>query len=196
MRKDFEGLQIDAQYGFYQHNNDYDGVGNVRAEIVRRGLTNPAQFRLPADNVSDGESRSINITLGVSAPDGRGNIMAYAGYRNNNPILQGERDYSGCALGAPAVATPNTFTCGGSGTSFPGRFTDFAGGFNSTLGAGRTFVPFNNAVNQYNFGPLNYYQRPDERYTMGAFGRYEVNDKAEVFAQLMFSDHPGGGCRS
>ena len=188
MKKDFEGLQVDAQYGFYQHNNDYDGVGNLRAEIARRGLTNAAQFRLPADNVSDGESRSLNVTLGVTAPDGRGNLMAYAGYRNNNPILQGDRDYSTCSIGAPAGATPSTFTCGGSGTSFPGRFTDF-GTFNSTLGTGRTFVPFDSNTGNYNFGPLNYYQRPDERYTMGAFGRYEVSDKAEVFAQLMFSDY-------
>ena len=189
MKKDFEGLQIDAQYGFYQHNNDYDGVGNLRAEIARRGTTNAAQFRLPDDNVSDGESRSLNVTLGVSAPDGRGNLMAYAGYRNNNPILQGDRDYSACALGAPNAATgPATYSCGGSGTSFPGRFTDF-GTFNSTLGTGRTFVPFNSDTGNYNFGPLNYYQRPDERYTMGAFGRYEVSDKAEVFAQLMFSDY-------
>jgi len=188
MKKDFEGLQVDAQYGFYQHNNDYDGVGNLRAEIARRGTTNAAQFRLPADNVSDGESRSLNVTLGVTAPDGKGNLMAYAGYRNNNPILQGERDYSTCSIGAPAGATPSTFTCGGSGTSFPGRFTDF-GTFNSTLGTGRTFVPFDSNTGNYNFGPLNYYQRPDERYTMGAFGRYEVSDKAEVFAQLMFSDY-------
>lgn len=188
MKKDFEGLQIDAQYGFYQHNNDYDGVGNLRSVISARAATNPSQFRLPDDNVSDGESRSLNVTLGVSSPDGRGNVMAYAGYRNNNPILQGDRDYSACALGAPAAGTPTSYTCGGSGTSFPGRFTDFSS-FNSTLGTGRTFVPFNNALNQYNFGPLNYYQRPDERYTLGAFGRYEVNDKAEVFAQLMFSDY-------
>ncbi len=188
MKKDFEGLQVDAQYGFYQHNNDYDGVGNLRAEITRRGTTNAAQFRLPADNVSDGESRSLNVTLGVTAPDGKGNLMAYAGYRNNNPILQGDRDYSSCSIGAPAGATPSTFTCGGSGTSFPGRFTDF-GTFNSTLGTGRTFVPFDSNTGNYNFGPLNYYQRPDERYTMGAFGRYEVSDKAEVFAQLMFSDY-------
>ena len=106
MKKNFEGLQIDAQYGFYQHNNDYDGVGNLRAEIARRGSTNPAQFRLPDDNVSDGESRSLNITLGVSAPDGKGNILAYAGYRNNNPILQGDRDYSGCSIGAPPPCLP------------------------------------------------------------------------------------------
>ena len=189
MKKDFEGLQVDAQYGFYQHNNDYDGVGNLRAEIARRGLTNAAQFRLPADNVSDGESRSLNVTLGVTAPDGKGNLMAYAGYRNNNPILQGERDYSTCSIGAPNATTgPATYSCGGSGTSFPGRFTDFST-FNSTLGTGRTFVPFDANTGNYNFGPLNYYQRPDERYTMGAFGRYEVSDKAEVFAQLMFSDY-------
>ena len=188
MKKNFEGLQIDAQYGFYQHNNDYDGVGNVRAEVARRGATNPAQFQLPDDNVSDGESRSINITLGASSPDGRGNIMAYAGYRNNNPILQRDRDYSACAIGNPVAARPQTFTCSGSSTSFPGRFTDFAGGYNSTIGTGRTFVPFT-ADNLYNYGPLNYYQRPDERYTLGAFGRYEVNDTVEVFAQLMFSDY-------
>jgi iron complex outermembrane recepter protein len=188
MKKDFEGLQIDAQYGFYQHNNDYDGVGNLRSVIAARGATNPSQFALPEDNVSDGESRSVNILMGVAAPDGRGNLLAYAGYRNNNPILQRDRDYSACSIAAPAAATPTSYTCGGSGTSFPGRFTDFAT-FNFTLGTGRTFTPFNNALNQYNYGPINYYQRPDERYTLGAFGRYEVNDKAEVFAQLMFSDY-------
>ncbi|WP_332639934.1 TonB-dependent receptor plug domain-containing protein [Brevundimonas sp.] len=188
MKKDFEGLQIDAQYGFYQHNNDYDGVGNVRAEVARRATGNPAQFALPDDNVSDGESRSLNISLGVSSPDGRGNVTAYAGYRNNNPISQANRDYSACSIGAPAAATPQTFACAGSGTSFPGMFTDFSN-FTYTIGAGRTFVPYDGNVNAYNFGPVNYYQRPDERYTMGAFGRYAVNDKAEVFAQLMFTDY-------
>lgn len=189
MKKDFEGLQIDAQYGFYQHTNDYDGVGNLRAEIARRAQTNPAQFQLPQDNVSDGESRSVNVTLGVSSPDGRGNLMAYVGYRNNNKVLQRDRDYSACALGAPnAGSGPTTYSCGGSGTSFPGQFTDFST-FAYTIGAGRTFVPYNGNVNAYNFGPLNYYQRPDERYVLGAFGRYEVNDKVEVFGQLMFSDY-------
>lgn len=190
MKKDFEGIQIDAQYAFYQHNNDYDGVGNVRAEILRRGQTNPAQFRLPDDNVVDGESKSINMIMGVAAPDGRGNLMAYAGYRNNNPVLQGQRDYSSCALGAPNAASgPTTFSCGGSGTSFPGQFTDFATFAYTIDQSTGNFIPYNGNVNAYNFGPLNYYQRPDERYTLGAFGQYQVNDKAEVFAQLMFSDY-------
>ncbi len=215
MRKNFEGVQLDAQYGFYQHNNDYDGVGNIRAEIARRGLTNPTEFRLPDDNVIDGESRSLNLTLGASTGDGRGNMMAYAGYRNNNAIVQADRDFSACAIGAPDDDTgPTTFSCGGSGTSFPGRFTDFglntnssdgldgvAGtaddvpdtnplpSYNLTLAPGGGFTDYNSALNDYNFGPLNFFQRPDERYTFGAFGRYQVNDKAEVFGQLMFSDY-------
>ena len=213
MKKDFEGIQIDAQYGFYQHHNDYDGVGNVRNVIAGRAATNPTQFALPDDDVVDGESRSVNIIMGVSAPDGRGSVMAYAGYRNNNPILQRDRDYSACSVAAPAAATPDSFTCGGSGTSFPGQFTDFAGNNNGNNGpdgvagtaddvpdtnplpsytftlGGAGFTPYSTALNAYNFGPINYYQRPDERYTMGAFGQYQINDKAEVFAQLMFNDY-------
>jgi iron complex outermembrane receptor protein len=188
MKKEFEGVQIDATYGFYSHKNDYDGVGNLRAEIARRGTTNPAQFSLPADDVSDGESKEVTLTMGVSSPDGKGNLLAYAGYRNNNPVLQAGRDYSTCTIGAPAAARPTTYTCGGSGTSFPGRFTDFST-FNYTLGANQTFVNFDADQNNYNYGPINYYQRPDERYTLGAFGRYEINEHAEAFAQLMFSDY-------
>ncbi|MBB5745553.1 TonB-dependent receptor domain-containing protein [Brevundimonas variabilis] len=192
MKKDFEGIQIDAQYGFYQHNNDYDGPGNLRNEIARRGQTNPANFALPEDDVSDGESREVTLTMGISSPDGKGNILAYAGYRNNNPILQRDRDYSACSLGAPSAAAPTTYTCGGSGTSFPGQFTNFGVGgpsFAFTVGPNGTFVPYSAANNAYNFGPINYYQRPDERYTLGAFGRYQINDNAEAFAQLMFSDY-------
>ena len=188
MKKDLEGIQINAQYGMYQHNNDYDGTGNVRAEIARRALTNPAEFKLPDDNVSDGESRDITISMGVSSPDGKGNILAYAGYRSNNPILQGERDYSACTIAAPnAGSGPNTYSCGGSGTSAAGQFTDF--GANAFTVSGNTFVPFNAATGQYNFGPANYYQRPDERYTLGAFGHYELNEHVEAFTQLMFSDY-------
>ncbi|NBW07478.1 MAG: TonB-dependent receptor [Caulobacteraceae bacterium] len=188
MKKDFEGIKIDAQYGFYAHHNDYDGVGNLRNEITRRGTTNPTQFKLPDDDVSDGESREVTLTMGVSAPDGKGNLMAYAGYRNNNAILQANRDYSACTIATPTAALPTTYACGGSGTSFPGQFTDFVN-YAYTLGAGQTFVPYSSTTNAYNYGPINYYQRPDERYTLGAFGHYEINEHAEAFTQLMFTDY-------
>lgn len=191
MKKDFEGVQLSGQYSFYQHNNDYDGVGRVRQEVTRRALTNPSSFQLPDDNVIDGYGKEVSLLMGVSSPDDRGNVTLYATYRNNDAILQANRDYSACTIGAPNAASgPNTFSCGGSGTSFPGQFTDFST-FAYTVGGpgGNEFVPYNANVNAYNFGPINYYQRPDERYSIGAIGRYEINDNAEVFAQLMFTDY-------
>ncbi|MFN4024147.1 MAG: TonB-dependent receptor domain-containing protein [Hyphomonas sp.] len=201
MKQDFEGVQIDTQYGFFQHNNDYDTNGNLRNSIngagglVQRAAGNPAQFPIPSDNVTDGYSKEITGIMGVNSGDGRGNITAYVSYRNNDAVLQGQRDYSACAIdtSGAAFASYNAgldFRCGGSATSFPGLFTtDFAtvlltldennpGQFRNYSGA-----------DAYNFGPLNYYQRPDERYSLGAFGRYEINPYMEAYAQLMFMDY-------
>lgn len=196
MRDDFEGLRLDAQYGWYQHNNDFDGDGFLRQVIAARGATNPAQFQLPEENQDDGISKEVSAIFGASSVDGRGNITAYMTYRANDQVLQRDRDFSACALGAPSTAAvagvpagATHWTCGGSGTSFPGRFTDFSA-FNFTIDQTTgNFIPFNNNLHQYNFGPLNYYQRPDERYALGAFAHYEINDRAEAYAEMMFNDY-------
>jgi iron complex outermembrane recepter protein len=196
MKKDFEGVRFDAQYGFFQHKNDNSSkntFGLVR-DIGTRNATNPAQFELPAENQNDGWSKEFTAIFGAGLPDGRGNVTAYAGYRSNDSVLQRYRDYSACSIQSPAVVYPsptNGFVCGGSSTNATGRFTNTAFTLNRTLDLTQTqaFRPFSGALDQYNFGPLNYYQRPDERYTAGAFANYEINKNAEVFAQLMFSDY-------
>jgi iron complex outermembrane receptor protein len=226
MKKDFEGVEFEAQYGFYQHENDFEGPGEIklRDQIAASAAANPAQFALPDDNVTDGASVEFSVTMGASTEDGRGNITAYASVRDNEEVLQRDRDYSACALGATSN-TATSFTCSGSSTSFPGRFTDFGANDNSSDGpdeiegtaddvpdtnplpsynftidqaTGNTFRPFTSADN-YNFGPLNFYQRPDTRYTLGAMGHYELSEYADVYTQLMFSDYdstaqiaPGG----
>ncbi|HKU13423.1 MAG TPA: TonB-dependent receptor [Steroidobacteraceae bacterium] len=214
MKKDFEGIQIEANYGLYQHNNDFGGPGAVKLRdvIAGRAATNPSQFALPDDNVTDGNSIQSTITIGVSTEDGRGNLTAYASYQDNKAVLQRDRDYSACALGANPTTS---FTCGGSGTAFPGTFTDFNGNDNSTAGpdkkrgtaddvpdtnplpsfnstvssaTGNTFRPFDANTDQYNFGPTNFYLRPDTRYSLGAMGHYELAPVADVYTQLMFTD--------
>ena len=81
MKKDFEGVQFDAQYGIYQHDNDFGGPGAVelRDVIKGRAATNPAQFKLPGSYVTDGDSTEFNVLMGVNSEDGRGNLTAYAG---------------------------------------------------------------------------------------------------------------------
>jgi iron complex outermembrane receptor protein len=195
MKKDFEGVQVDAMYGLYQHKNDFGGPGTtkLRDVIAGRSATNPGQFQLPDDNVTDGVGREFNITMGVSTEDGRGNITAYAGVRDNKLVLQRDRDYSACSLAANPT---EEFACGGSDTSFPGYF--YGGGQGLTV-AGSDFIPYDPDAHRYNFGPVNHYQRPDTRFTLGAMGHYELSEVADVYTQLMFADYesiaqiaPGG----
>ena len=200
MKKDFEGVQFDAQYGFYQHENDFSGEGAVKLRDVLKGraATNPSQFRLPGNVVTDGAGTEFNVLMGVSTEDGRGNITAYAGVRDNDEVLQRDRDYSACSLSATRNSDLS-HRCGGSATSYPGYFYTGGKAFTIDSTTGNTFRPFNSATDLYNFGPTNHYQRPDRRYSLGAMGHYELTDYADVYTQLMFTDYqsiaqiaPGG----
>ena len=197
MKKDFEGAQVSGQYNFYWHENDFGGPGAVplRDTIEARAATNPAQFALPDDTEMDGEGYEGSLMLGINSGDGRGNLTGYFTVFDSDQVLQRDRDYSACSLGAnPTVS----FACGGSGTSAGGSFTNFTT-YNLTAQDANNMRPFNNATDQYNFGPLNHYQRPERRYSLGAMGHYEFSDKADAYTQLMFTDYrsiaqiaPGG----
>ncbi|MFO1185985.1 MAG: TonB-dependent receptor plug domain-containing protein [Alphaproteobacteria bacterium] len=208
MKKDFEGLKLDAQYAVYQHNQQ-DGLdGQLDTVIRNRGLTNPSQFRLPSRSVTDGDSREITVIAGAASGDNRTHVEGYFTWRKNNPILEANRNFSACSIGGQNAAGKNggnqvvagfpantEFTCGGSSTSFPGRFLGTASfGGSSTIDAATTgaltaFRAFNANLDQYNFGPLNFYQRPDERYAFGAFGTYDLWQGAELYANMMFTDY-------
>src|SRR3546814_11970135 len=40
----------------------------------------------------------------------------------------------------------------------------------------------------FNFGPYNHFQRPDERYVLGAFANYEISTVVEPYLEVMFMD--------
>lgn len=214
MKKDFEGVEITSQYNFYWHENDYSGPGatKLRDVIAARSALNPAQFQLPDDTVTDGEGKEISLMVGVNSGDGRGNITAYASVFDSDQVLQGDRDYSACSLGANPTTS---FTCGGSSTSAGGRFTTFGApsyadpdgagpltagpAFNLTVLNDTDMRNYCNNLDLYNFGPLNHYQRPERRYSLGAMGHYEFGEHADVYTQLMYTDYesvaqiaPGG----
>jgi outer membrane receptor protein involved in Fe transport len=197
MKKDFEGVEVTSQYNFYWHENDFGGPGEVKLRdvIEGRAATNPDEFALPDDSVTDGEGVELSILMGVNSGDGRGNITAYATVFDSKQVLQRDRDYSACSL--DAAPPTESFACGGSSTSAGGRFTDFST-YNLTADTATDMRPFT-ADDLYNFGPLNHYQRPERRYSIGAMGHYEFSEHADVYTQLMFNDYesvaqvaPGG----
>ncbi|MCR5872988.1 TonB-dependent receptor [Phenylobacterium sp. J426] len=192
MQKNFEGVRLDAQYSGYQHTNENDRIQDL---VTRRQSTalDPSRFALPEKDVWDGGVTDINLVVGVNSPDGRGNVTAYAGYRNVQGVTQDARDYSACTL-ARSLTDPSGFTCSGSGTTAPARFLNGGGSgggdftLNPAAAGGRGLRNYVGSRDQFNFAPYNYYQRPDTRYVLGAFANYKFNDKAELYTQLMFMD--------
>jgi len=193
MKKDFEGIQIDAQYGFDQHDN-----GNSQAASYLAGNA-AGPIKDPGD-VTERNNSQVSVVIGANSPDNKGNVTAYAEYTNLSPILESSRDFSTCTVtdvtNAKGVVN-GAHACAGSSNNAYGRFNllgqvDPVTGkakssltnFNAPTG---TFVDYTGAA-AFNFGPYNFYQRTDDRYNLGAFSHYQLNDHADVYMDAMFMD--------
>jgi outer membrane receptor protein involved in Fe transport len=187
MQKNFEGVRIDANAGMYMHDN---------TNSYMQGLLKAKNFTTPSGTATDGYQRDVTVTMGINAPDGKGNATMYLGWRQIDAVGQGRRDYSACTLG-DSLTAPGGFTCSGSGTTSPSHFLVFDAAGNQvgpangyildSSGPGNTVRNYG-AGDVYNYAPFNYYQRPDTRYTAGFFGNYDVNEHVNMYASGMFMD--------
>jgi outer membrane receptor protein involved in Fe transport len=169
-----EGLRVEGQAGVFQHDNR-DGLA-LRQALVRAGIS------FPNGSTVDGGRQDINAAYGASFAHSRGHATVYAGYRKLSKVTEDARDYSACTT--KGRLDSNIFDCGGSEASATGTFyTNFDGPFQ--VGSGREFVE---GVTLFNFAPFNFYQRPDRRYTAGAFADFEISRAAKPFLELMFMD--------
>jgi iron complex outermembrane recepter protein len=167
-----EGVRIDGQSSFYQHDNR-DGA-HIRPLLQASG------FGFPTGNSVDADSQDINGAYGLSFARGRGHVTVYGGYRQLSGLTQDKRDYSACTVSTGEPEEP--LFCGGSPTSAEGTFaTQIGGRFHAT--ADRRFV---RPPQLFNFAPANYYQRPARRYTAGAFADFDVSPAFQPYAELMF----------
>jgi iron complex outermembrane recepter protein len=186
MNDHFEGFRLDANASAYQH-SQHNPAG-IYAPKQGDG-TSP-------DSVFDGATKDITVLIGNNFADGKGNATAYLGYRKLSPVLQSARDFSLCTL---QNSNSGVVSCGGSSTSATGRFysSNFLPAPNNSVpaffGSTQTVDPatgqFRNyvaATDAFNYGALNYYQRPDTRWTGGAFAHYNWDDNHQVYSEFMF----------
>ena len=195
LKKNFQGLRIDAQGGFFNHQN-----GNPQADSFLGSAVAQTPITKPGDVTADGFTYDVTAIIGANLPDDRGNVTAYASYRHLDPVLQGSRDFSSCAVGSNIPSATSNYaghSCAGSSNSAYGRF-DNTGPLNATTGRGtavkalnpdgsKTFVPYSSALS-YNFNPINFLQREDTTYHAGYFARYDLNKAVEVYSDFMFTD--------
>jgi len=182
MDTEFEGVRLDYNYSFYNHKND-----NENSQMLNELRNNP----LPDSSVNVGYTHDYALAVGIGGAEGRGHATFYATYRKVDAVLQSQFDYSSCTQNLAAGGF--NYACGGSGTADPAQFLVVNPTTQAIVGGGRTFNPNGTlraftANDQYNFGPVNYFQRPDERYTAGVFGNFKLNDAADVYGEFMFMD--------
>lgn len=182
MKKDFQGVLLDAQYGFAQHNQH---EAQSQSALQAAGIAVPANFTGGADSI-------LTFLAGMNAPDDAGNVTVYAGYRRMRQITEDKYDFSACPLGSVqnAQGVYDQHVCTGSQdyNLFISQDLENAGAspYQFFAQPNRTFTPY--AGQTFNYAPYNYLQRPDDRYTLGESGHYQVNPMVDVYSDFMFTD--------
>lgn len=184
LKSDFEGVELGVQYGAAYSANDRN---------FWTGVLEAGDQPVPG-SVWDGQEVLIYSILGGNLDDGRGNVTVFASYEDRNEINQANRMVSGCALGQNSG--PQSF--GGFGCIGSSNYRAFAGGTSNPLPPigthfqldDGTMIPFAGGPSQtYNFGPLNYFQRPGERWSIYAKGTYEIFDNLQAFLDISYTDN-------
>jgi outer membrane receptor protein involved in Fe transport len=181
MDTDFEGLEFTAGVSGFQHNNDNDYI---------QGLMDAKGFDYPEGSSGiDGKSYNFDLSVGGSFDGGKGHAVAYTTFRRDTELRQESRDYTACALNSAGTS------CGGSGNAIVpnfymgtvdadgngdyGNFTDYW-----TLDANSDGFTIPSSGNIYNYAPINHIFRPDERYSLGAFVNYEINEHFNPYLEV------------
>lgn len=174
------GIEVNVGVSGYQHDN--------RSKYVQ-GLMDDRGFDYPTGNTGiDGKSYNVDIVMGGDFADGKGNATVYATWRENEELQQGARDYSSCALNRFGTA------CSGSTTTPVPLFEivpyvdgepDYSQSSFLRLQPDSSLGGFDGKF--YNYAPVTHYMRPDERWSIGAFVDYEINQHAIAYLETNFA---------
>jgi len=191
MKRNFEGIQFDAQIGEDIHHNHNSGV----QALARDFGVDP-----PTGTAKDGRNRNFNLIMGTNFADGKGNATAYFGYLQSDPVYSGDRDFGSCQLeGLQSVqdGPVDGIDCTGSGNS--NRFTPlgttvngvFTGAKGGQLGvAGSQLLPWPAAGQVpppfFNSQPFITMARQDQRYTAGFMAHAAVTDYLQPYMDFSF----------
>ena len=176
-KKDFEGFEFDYQYGTNYNANDN---GYMQEKLADADFFDPG-------STTTGAASLMSVMMGVNSDDGRGNITLFGSYEDMQSMIGKDRDTGACTL----FGSADPF-CGGS--------SNFRR-YNGTIGNGvagtvfqeldGTIVPidFSRSDVFYNYGAVNHYQRPVERWNLGASGHYEITDNVEAYFDTTYMNN-------
>jgi len=182
-----DGVEFSVGASGYQHDNSNSFV---------QGLMDLRNFEYPTgDSGIGGEAYNVDFAIGSDFADGRGNATMYATWRENQEMLQAERDYGSCAL------SNSSTSCGGSANAIVPNFfiapaadgvSDYSRSLFLSMQDGGALLPWD-VTNRYNYAPVNHFMRPDTRYSFGAMADFEFNDNATAYFEANYANNVTAG---
>ncbi len=193
LKKTFEGVQIDANYGFFNHLNR----PNIVTDIAQsRG------FSVPLGRTNDGARATVNITAGKRLFDDRLSVSGYFSYRHTDNLPYTSRSTQACHLLQAGLDGP--LSCDSTLYSRYGYIYNLNGGtpqVNARDGASRVFRAYRNTqdatTDRQNRMDSSYQMlRANERYNAGAFLSFKMTDWAELYGSYMYTRNTSQGTYS
>jgi iron complex outermembrane receptor protein len=178
MKKNFEGIQIDGQWGVDQHSNHNDYMQNIATQDG---------FPTNTSSVHDGQSKMFSLIAGTNVADGKGNITAYLEYRHSNPIFAPSRDFASCELVNNSDEVGNVLPniCIGTANS-----NHFGVGNNVYSVVGNQLLPYpqpgSSPPPQFNSNQFITLSREDQRYNAGFMAHITINEHVRPYMDFGF----------
>ena len=170
LRRNFQGVEIDGQYGFNQHSNK---------DTFMQQAETASGINPPTGSNTNGYKRDLSLIIGSNTPDGNGNVTGYFVYHNQDPVTGGKYDYADCLFEAG--------TCHNSGNS-----NLFTVGKNQYSVVGNQWLPYPQPGSvpppTFNSSAYEFLQRQDTRYQGGFLSHYDINDHVKPYLDFSFMD--------
>jgi outer membrane receptor protein involved in Fe transport len=166
------------------------GVVNFRLRDDIEGIETGGQVGI----TERGDGRRLNLyaAIGTRFADDRGYVTAFAEYTKRKSIFGSDRSFAAVTLGDDGEGG---LTPLGSSTPVEGRLIYFGGANSNT----EVTSVLNNAffevpgvarprtgADTFNYGAVNYLQIPQERYSIGGYGEFEISPAVTFFGEAQF----------
>ncbi|TGX54323.1 hypothetical protein E5A73_09465 [Sphingomonas gei] len=182
LKKNFEGIRLDANYSFFNHDNRANDV----TDAVRR-----AGFNSATGMANDGGRADVSLAAGVNLFDNKVNISGFVNYRESSIVRLRDRSFSQCEVVQPSNTA--VLSCSRASYTPAGTIIPQAGAqagqilVNNPNGNG-TFIPINSGPAAASANPYDdwAFQRPFERLNFGGFLTAQISDHVEFYSTALF----------
>ncbi len=184
------------------------GVVNFRLRNDLVGVEAGGQYNITERG--DGRRYDAHLALGTDFADGKGHLTVYSEYYRRAPIYQNARAVSAIPYGDSAnglvfngnatvpqgriIAPATQVIAAGNGLGAVTLNRGAGTNYGSSLGAifntpGLSSAYRNNTLDGYNIAGANLLMVPQERYLLGGYGEYKVNDNITAYAEVSFANN-------